>query len=360
MVGHLGRIECLTAAADHNSNIVISSDLKHRVLTWNSSTGECLEELQLPGLTADHQVIPVWTIDASDSLVAIGYKDGTLALFDVYTGRFLGQYGSQSAGVIHLKLLSDQTGAILARYPGSIEILRFMSTESGSIDVHLQHSTIAHQQPITVMHVAGSRIYTGSSDYTIKMFNAVSDHEIPPTLVGHHATISSLLIDEEWNALISSCTAGMICAWDLTASKLNYRISDFANAGNDDGLLSLTLTQRLLVGLSGDFSLWLWHRNSGDLITRIKQTERQAQKHFPFLSEPRIITVREDIVAIGGGKRVQIWDLASKMLLKETNFSGLKSSAEFVQHLIAVNENQAICCSFGTLLYRVAMPSDRI
>lgn len=48
MAEHRSRIECLVAGAAHHSNIVVSSDLKHEVLVWDSTTGSLLNELDYP------------------------------------------------------------------------------------------------------------------------------------------------------------------------------------------------------------------------------------------------------------------------------------------------------------------------
>lgn len=131
----------------------------------------------------------------------------------------------------------------------------------------------AHQHPINDLKCTSAQIITASADRTLKTFDlSTARHQF--TLYGHNSPVISFVVDESLQCAYSCCSEGIICFWDLMDGSLMRTVT---SATQSSCPVALALSVNLLVGQTADGLLWLWKRNTGDLVTQIKVKETKER-----------------------------------------------------------------------------------
>lgn len=130
-----------------------------------------------------------------------------------------------------------------------------------------------HSQGISCVQFDDSRIVSGSSDKTIKVWNIRTNAQWSvQTLVGHSGTVRCLHL--EGNRLVSGSTDCMIKVWDLSTQESWSSIAcKVTMTGHSDTVRCLQVDDQKVVSGSYDKTLKIWDINSG----RCKLTLRGHQ-----------------------------------------------------------------------------------
>lgn len=117
-------------------------------------------------------VVPVWALNASEKMIAVGYGNGLFALFDIENGNFIGKYLATD-GILHVKLLSSAF-AIIVTNPGRIEFLQFLiDSISKRTEIVSKFQAEIHKNIISCLAISKNEnfAFTGSLDKSIKILH---------------------------------------------------------------------------------------------------------------------------------------------------------------------------------------------
>jgi WD40 repeat protein len=116
-----------------------------------------------------------------------------------------------------------------------------------------------HSGSVTCMQVDGSRVITGSSDKTMRIWTLNSGKPAVATFMGHSKPLSSLRASQR--CLASGAANGTVRLWDIEATIPVATLKEHSRSITG---LSLWGDDRLLVSSSADGTIRVWDTKSND------------------------------------------------------------------------------------------------
>ena len=266
-------------AADGSADILVSGNDDGSVQLWHGRTGTPIGVPQRLGETRGPTSVAfrVSVTEAGElPRVAVGSMDGTIQIFDGQT----------------LQPLS----AVIPAHPGSVSSVAFST--------------------------GGSRIVTGGTDNTVRVWDAGSDRKINLTaiggpLIGHHGVVSSVAFNLDTTRIVSGGVDGSVRVWDaVTGLPIpaqqgpEVRAVAFRPGSTDPGEAQMA---------SGGFdgTVKLWNPLSASQIGQLGVPGALAINSLAYSPDgTRIVT--------GGENGLQLWDL--------TRLAGLRLDATRPEH----------------------------
>lgn len=268
--------------------------------TWNTAatdpfgTPARFDQTEPMTVTAEASGASV-AFDATGNLLAAGFGDGTVRLFDAATGE-------------SLRILSGHTLAV----GGVVFNPHDRTLASGSDDATVRVWDVARGEELQcleghagyVWNVAfspdGKTLASSSSDRTIRLWD-VSLGETTCVLTGHHHAVVSVTWSPDGKLLASASSDKTVRLWDVD-KRLCVRVIE----GHDNAVLSVAFSPdgTWMATGSSDKTVRLWHATSGEQIGLF-----QGHKHAVYS-----VTFSSDGKSLASGsadRTVRIWDLSS-------------------------------------------------
>ena len=228
-------------------------------------------------------------------MLALGYRDGTIRLWELATGRCIQSLNGHS-GIIQ-NVTFTPNGQILAS--GSEDkTIRLWDLASGEcIQTLIGHSNAVR---LVLFSHDGQTLASCSNENTIRLWD-VSSGQCIQTLIGHSELIHCIKFTPNGQMLVSSSKDTTIRFWDLASSQCLITLS-----GHSDVVFSLEFSPggQLLASCSGDATIQLWTVASGECIQTLS-----GHKH-PI----RCILFSPDGKTLASGAidgTIGVWDVTS-------------------------------------------------
>ncbi|RUS70730.1 hypothetical protein EGW08_021508 [Elysia chlorotica] len=163
-----------------------------------------------------------------------------------------------------------------------------------------------HLQGISCVQFDDSRIVSGSSDKTIKVWNMRTNAPWSvQTLMGHHGTVRCLHL--EGNRLVSGSCDTTIKVWDLSAQESWSSIAcKVTMTGHSDTVRCLQADDDKVISGSYDKTLKIWDLKSGELRRTLKG--HQASVLCVHFSETKIVSGSAD-------KTIKLWNYDGQCMM---------------------------------------------
>ncbi|KAG0623863.1 hypothetical protein M758_3G207300 [Ceratodon purpureus] len=165
---------------DRSGKLLLAGALE-QFLVWNVKQGRCVNEL-VPVAGTKPAVTSAAPVPSSASLVAVGYKDGTIRVWDIVKG---------------------SCEMVLTGHKGAVTAMAFNKT--------------------------GSLLASGSTDTDIIVWDAVAETGLY-RLKGHRDQVTDLVFLETSKKLVSSCKDSHVRVWDLDTQSCVQRIVSHRSA----------------------------------------------------------------------------------------------------------------------------------
>ncbi|XP_059152218.1 beta-TrCP-like [Physella acuta] len=163
-----------------------------------------------------------------------------------------------------------------------------------------------HLQGISCVQFDDSRIVSGSSDKTIKVWNMRTNAPWSvQTLMGHHGTVRCLHL--EGNRLVSGSCDKTIKVWDLSTQESWSSIAcKVTMTGHLDTVRCLQADDDKVISGSYDKTLKIWDLKSGNLRTTLRG--HQASVLCVHFSETKIVSGSAD-------KTINVWNHEGRCMM---------------------------------------------
>lgn len=157
-----------------------------------------------------------------------------------------------------------------------------------------------HSGSVTCMQVNESRVITGSSDKTMRLWNLNSNKQTA-TFMGHSKTVSSLKATQR--CLASGAANGTVRLWDIEAT---VPVSTYKEHSRSITALAFLGEDRLLLSSSADGTIRVWDTRASD-----KRAVRVMSEH-----QGKVLGLDVDlhlgrIVSGGADGTVRVWSLSN-------------------------------------------------
>lgn len=177
-----------------------------------------------------------------------------------------------------------------------------------------------HSQGISCVQFDDTRIVSGSSDKTIKVWNIRTNAQWSvQTLVGHSGTVRCLHL--EGNRLVSGSTDCMIKVWDLSTQESWSSIAcKVTMTGHSDTVRCLQVDDMKVISGSYDKTLKIWDLHSG----RCKMTLRghQAAVLCVHFNDTKVVSGSCD-------KTIKVWNYQGACIMTLTGHQDAVTCLQF-------------------------------
>ena len=189
-----------------------------------------------------------------DHKLILGLESGDIQIRDLDTGRLLKTLKTHKMPILYLTIDKTTNHLVSSSSNGNIIIWDLK-------DYTKLHTLKKHQWDVSALAVNGDMLYTGSDDYSIKMWDIKSGKLLKSLKSAHGGAINSIVIYK--NMLISASDDKMIFVRDLDSGRLLHILK-----GHKRGVNVLKINHDTLVSASSDRTLILWNLHT---FTKIKQ-----------------------------------------------------------------------------------------
>ena len=200
-------------------------------------------------------------INKDRSLLITGYGDGTVRLWDVFSGELKKTLKAHNKRITGVFFTYHDRQAISASYDNTVKILDLFS---GNL--------LAGEEAGTVISIAVNKYRTealtaGGLDKTIKLWDSLAGTPLK-TMDGHKEGVFSVDISPDGTRAISGSPDNTLRLWDLTGGKCIKVIED----SEDIGKVALSPDSLYALSCSSDFTpdskktLKLWDLTSGECM----------------------------------------------------------------------------------------------
>ena len=116
-------------------------------------------------------------------------------------------------------------------------------------------SFTAHDGPVTNIctNASGSLIITSGQDRTVKIWQACRELKKRSQLIEHTDYISCLIVSEDDKFLYSGSADRTICKWDISKSKLVYKL-----IGHTQSVTAIGIFNKKIISISEDRDMIIW------------------------------------------------------------------------------------------------------
>ncbi|UPK26912.1 toll/interleukin-1 receptor domain-containing protein [Bradyrhizobium sp. 195] len=260
---------------------------------WDTTNSTMLHEL------AGHKdYIHAVAFSADGTKVATGAGDRLARVWDAVTGKLIREFEPHDAEVKAVAFSADGSALVTT---SADQTVRLLSIATGGLLLELK----GHDDAVTgVAFSADGRIVTGSSDRTLRIWDATSE---PPPL-RHDNPVVTAAFDATGSRVITLSGAARI--WDAATGNMlrELPLNGFANdaAFSPDNALILTLSENMVR---------VWDASTGDTIREFRDDEGiYGARFIADRTSPHIVLMFR--------KRAAIWDAKSGTLVRELKDHG--------------------------------------
>jgi hypothetical protein len=261
---------------------LIAMAVPHQILLYQAQTHDLIGVLPFPlGLAKTLAFSRNGSVLIAGG--GIGGQSGKVELYDVVTGRTIGEVGEEYDEVLAADISPDQSNIALG---GPGKILKIYSTSGGPA----LHKLTQHTDWVTAVAYSPDGVLLASGDRNggLRVWEAGTANEFY-TLNGHKASITHVCFRADSNVLASSSEDGTVKLWDMNTGKQIKSIN--AHPG---GVLSVDFApDGKLVTCGRDHAVRVWGPNGNKLLDLPRM--RDIAVHAIFADQGSLI-VADDLL----------------------------------------------------------------
>jgi WD40 repeat protein len=243
--------------------------------------------------------------------VLIG-NDGSVALYDVASGKKIHAYEMDRRNAISVALSPDGTRVASGDFNNTI---RVWDAKTGKL-LRTQYHT-GTRQTENWIRVAfspdGKILATAASDLTIKFWDADSGRLIR-TIGGATKAVLSVAYSPDGTSLLTGSDDGRMRLWDLARGRLTRTFD------TKDAVWSVAFSRDGTLALSGDGDkmLRLWRVASGQLLRDIRVSRKTNANHGPETADIAAVAISPDNTRLLSGADIpKLWDAGNGYLIHD-------------------------------------------
>jgi WD40 repeat protein len=272
-----------------------------------------------------------------DNRLFIALNNGDIQIRDIYTNKLLKTLKDKKASL--LNLIIDDTNSYLISSSTSGDIVVW------NLKTYKKLYTLQkHQWDVSALVVKDNKLYTGSDDYSIKVWDLNSSKLIDSIKSAHKGTINSIVIYK--NMLISASQDKTIKIRDLKTKRL---IKVLKAHKREVG--QLAINHDTLISSSKDRTIILWDLNT---FTKIRQLKGHSKGIISLsVKDENIITTSLDYtLKIWGydASLVGISDMDETTLQKYDLIRTITPNIDEITS-ISQTQNEIVVSTFGKIMF---------
>lgn len=343
-----------SVAMSTDGNLLATGSDDGFVQIWNARSGK---EFRSPLTGSDPDPTVPWTISSVDSVafspdgsaVAAGSSDGLVRVWDLHRGKMIAAARASESGAVYsvafspsgdrlvtigrdaVRLWEPRTGKqiaeinsqnapatsvafsppIVSTNPGDPEDRLVVGFSDGTIEVVDGRTLLpiqtfrAHAGTVTSVAFSpdGTRILSGSSDNTVRVWDSITGEPIGSALVGHHGLVTSVAFDATATRIISGGTDGSVRVWDTRTA-----LPIPAQQGTEVRAVAFSADGRAIASGGADGTVKLWSESTAAQEGVLGEAARDYERAINGLAYSpdgdRIVTGASD-------GALQLWNLGS-------------------------------------------------
>ncbi len=220
---------------------------------------------------------------------------------------------TQLAGQLHERLLSQCSPAIqglLKRAVPPFPWLRPLKASLEQAGGALIRTLSGHTMSVEAVAITkdGSRVVSGSSDKTLKVWDLASGQELH-TLSGHTDHVNAVTVTNDGERLVSSDYYGTFKVWDLASGQELHTLS-----GHFHVVTAVTVTpdgSRVVSGFL-DGTIEVWELACGQKLYTLNE-------HSDSVFAVTVTNDGSGVISCSYDKTLKVWDLTTGLLLASLN-----------------------------------------
>ena len=190
-----------------------------------------------------------------DKLI-IALSSGNIEIRDLQSAKLIKRIKASNMPILSLLLDKKTNNLVSSSSNGDISIWDLKNYKE-------IHSLKKHQWDVFSIAIDNDKLFTGSDDYSIKMWDIKSGKLLKNLKSAHGGSINSLLVYK--NMLISASDDKLIYVRDIESGKLLHILD-----GHKRGVTSLKINHDYLVSASNDRTLILWDLHTFNKIKQLR------------------------------------------------------------------------------------------
>jgi WD40 repeat protein len=195
------------------------------IKVWDTETWECLHTLEGREHTTSTASVASLVIDESQNRLYSALFDSIILIWDLETWTCLYiTRGESYYFPCHLLLSSPFSDDQHRLYYGYKEDIQVLDTSSPTLNRVSKMTGHVNSIRCLCLSEDGRRLYSGSNDNTIRVWDLTSNTCIMK-LLGHYSSVTSLCLSLKTDRLISASDNGDIKVWDTTTYRCIYTVS---------------------------------------------------------------------------------------------------------------------------------------
>ena len=224
------------------------------------------------------------TLTMYENKLILGLSNGDIQIREKNSGKLLKVLKAHSMAVLHISVDLDLNRMVSSSANGTVIVWDIKSYKKLYIFKK-------HQWDVAALAIKDDKLYTGSDDYTIKMWDLKTGKLLKSLKSAHSGTINALVIYK--NMLISASDDKMIFIRDLKSGRLLHILK-----GHKRGVTALKINHDMLVSASKDRTLILWDLHT---FRKIKQLRGHSKTILSLdINDENIVTGAMDY-------KIRIW-----------------------------------------------------
>ena len=282
-----------------------------RLRIWALATGQLLRTIAPTGEPSSASITAVaLSPDGRRAAATYGADGGTLAIWDLETGKQIGQVATTS-GVRALSftvygdaVFTGDDGGALKRFDGdALELSRTIAGHAREI------TTIA-------MSADGRRVLSASADGLVKLWDVASG-ALLVVLPAHSRPVRGVAVSQDASQAVSVAEDGAVKLWDLTNKRALVTMT-----GHGGAVTALTTVDGVRGVLTGgaDGTLRRWDFAAREALTTIAAHEAAAA-HASFSGSGR------SALTVGSDGQLRLWDLSALSVTRQWDLGPRVSAA---------------------------------